>query len=165
MAFFLSKFDASHAPLVLSWVRSATQLEFWCSRTDHPLTDDTIFTRWHADPSVTPHLLLEDGEVVAYGEIWRDDEEAEFELARLVVAPQARGRGVGKTLVGHLLEELRGSAYEWVYVRVVPDNEIAIACYEGAGFRRLDAADEARFNLEQPRAYTWLRHEVVSKSD
>ncbi|NJK44177.1 MAG: GNAT family N-acetyltransferase, partial [Pleurocapsa sp. SU_196_0] len=134
MAFSLSNFDVSHAPLVLSWVRSATQLAFWCSRTDHPLTDDTMFTRWHADPSVTPHLLFEDGEVVAYGEVWRDDDEKEFELARLIVASEARGRGVGQALVKHLLERLRGSAYEWVYVRVVPENRVAIACYEGAWF-------------------------------
>jgi ribosomal protein S18 acetylase RimI-like enzyme len=165
VAFSLSSFDASNAPLVLSWVRSVNELEFWCSRTDHPLIDEAIFTRWHADPSVSPHLLLEEGEVVAYGEIWRDDDEAEFELARLVVAPQARGRGVGKALVRYLLEELRGSVYEWVYVRVVPENQVALACYEGAGFRRLDAVDEARFNIGQPRAYIWLRHCVAPEGD
>jgi [ribosomal protein S18]-alanine N-acetyltransferase len=158
MPFTLSGFDSLRAPQVLSWVRSAIELEFWCSRTDFPPADPEIFTRWHADESVTPYLLLERSEPVAYGEIWRDDDEAEFELARLIVAPHARGRGVGKALVAHLLGTLHG--YEWAYVRVVPENRIAIACYLSAGFGRLPATEEKRFNVGQPRPYTWLRHSL-----
>ncbi len=162
MPFTLSSFDPWYAPLVLSWVRSAIELEFWCSRTDFPPADPEIFTRWHADESVAPNLLLEGNQPVAYGEIWRDDDEAEFELARLIVSPHARGRGVGKALVAHLLGTLHG--YEWAYVRVVPENRIAIACYTGAGFQHLPGTEESRFNAGQPRSYTWLRYRVSTGS-
>ena len=44
-----------------------------------------------------------------------------------------------------------------VWLRVVPENTVAIAAYARAGFVRASAADEEAFNRDQPRTYAWMR--------
>jgi RimJ/RimL family protein N-acetyltransferase len=43
-----------------------------------------------------------------------------------------------------------------IWVRVLPSNAAALACYEGAGFLRTTADEEACFNRGQPYDYVWL---------
>jgi predicted GNAT family N-acyltransferase len=47
---------------------------------------------------VQPFGLYRDGRLVAYGELWTDDDAAETELARLIVDPGERGQGLGRHL-------------------------------------------------------------------
>ncbi len=155
----LTPFDEAHAALVLSWVADADELERWCGRTDHPLHDDTLRT-WHGD-DVTPFVLCENEEPVAYGEVWVDHEEHEVELARLIVAPAARNRGIGRHLVHELLRRARRHALPTAYMRVHPENRAALRCYAAAGFQRVSADEEEAFNQGQPRAYVWLRRSLA----
>jgi ribosomal protein S18 acetylase RimI-like enzyme len=94
--------------------------------------------------------------LVGYGEVWTDGEEREAELARLIVDPDRRDRGLGRTLVGLLLERAR-LAYPDVFLRVHPANAAALRCYAAAGLRRVPPADEAAFNAGQPVSYVWLK--------
>lgn len=48
---------------------------------------------WQQDDDVQAHVLVEREKLVGYGELWFDAEEDEVELARIIVAPEARGRG------------------------------------------------------------------------
>lgn len=93
----------------------------------------------------------------AYGEVWADADEREVELARILVDPARRRRGLGARVVAALLERAVGFGYPDAFVRVVPDNDAAIRLYERAGFRRLPQRDEERCNRGQPLAYVWLR--------
>ena len=152
-------FNASFAPLVAAWATSADELDRWASRRDHPL-DPEAFSAWNEDPDVGAWMVLDDGELAAYGEVWRDPIEQEAELARLIVDPARRGRGLGVALV----RELSASAvsavsagFDDVWVRVVPDNPAAIACYRRAGFVRTSSANEHGFNEGQARPYVWMR--------
>src|SRR5678809_255129 len=54
-------------------------------------------------------ILVADGIPVGYGETWVDDDEREVELARIIVAPPARGRGLGRELTRLLVTEARRS--------------------------------------------------------
>lgn len=156
MSVELIAFDPGHATLVASWATSAAELDRWAARRDHPL-DPAVFATWHADPDVHAWMLLDDDEPVAYGEVWNDPEEGEAELARLIVDPARRGRGIGRLLVGALATRVADAGFDEVWVRVVPDNAPAIACYSGAGFVRAAPEQEAAFNSTQPRAYVWMR--------
>ncbi len=59
------------------------------------------------------------------------------DLMRVVVAPAARGRRVGRGLVRAGLLHLRGRGVEQVLLEVRHDNAPAIALYRGCGFSTL----------------------------
>jgi RimJ/RimL family protein N-acetyltransferase len=44
-----------------------------------------------------------------------------------------------------------------VWLRVVPWNEPALACYRAAGFVRAAAEAERLFNEGQPQEYVWMQ--------
>jgi len=153
MAYTLERFSSDHAELVARWALSADEADMWCSRAEHPFPADVV-AGWAAEPDVTAYLLLADGEPVGYGEVWSDAEEDEAELARLIVAPPARGRGAGRALTAALVAH---AGFENVFLRVRPDNAIALATYRGAGFEDVAPQLQAAWNAAQPRPYAWLR--------
>jgi RimJ/RimL family protein N-acetyltransferase len=152
----LRRFDAASAPLVSAWIRTTEEAEAWASLTDSAVTPE-LFARWHAEDDVHPFLLYENEVPVGYGELWSDDAAREVELGRLVVAPDERGRGLGTELATMLCAEARRRFPYDVWLRVVPENTVAIAAYARAGFVRASAADEEAFNRDQPRIYAWMR--------
>ncbi|MFE0778318.1 GNAT family N-acetyltransferase [Streptomyces sp. NPDC058861] len=152
----LLPFSADHAAVVAGWPASAREVLLWCGRREFPVTGETV-AGWQEDREVHGHLLVgDDGAVLGYGEVWTDAEEDEAELARIVVAPEARGRGVGRVLVRALLDRALGAGLDDVFLRVHPDNTGALRCYEGAGFVRVAPEAAAEWNAVQPVAYAWL---------
>ena len=75
----------------------------------------------------------------------------------MIVAPDRRGRGIGRLFVGRLADRARASGFGEVWIRVVPTNAAALACYAHAGFLRASPEQEAAFNHGQPREYVWMR--------
>ncbi len=143
------------AATVASWAATVEEAMAWCSAGDVPIPASTV-EQWASADDVEVWALLDVDEVVAYGEVWTDDEEAETELAHLIVAPSRRGAGVGVVLV-RALAERASAVYPDVYMRMRPDNVAALRCYARAGFAPLSAADTDRFNEGQPTRYVWLR--------
>jgi ribosomal protein S18 acetylase RimI-like enzyme len=152
----LQPFDPVHTELVASWPRSAEELLMWCGTSQFPLPAATI-EGWHQDPEVRARLLIEDDVPIGYGQLWLDAEEDEVELARIILAPAARGQGLGRKLVRALLAEAVATGRADIFLRVHPDNSAALRCYRGAGFVPVDAALAAQWNVPQPVAYRWLR--------
>jgi ribosomal protein S18 acetylase RimI-like enzyme len=139
-----------------NWARTAEELEWWCGHKTYPL-EAAVMLGWQVDSDVRAFVLGEELPV-AYGELWLDAEENEVELARLIVAPEHRGRGVGRTLVRGLLEVARTTGFPTAFLRVVPENNTARSCYEAVGFSRVEPNLETQFNAGQPRAYAWYRY-------
>jgi ribosomal protein S18 acetylase RimI-like enzyme len=152
----LVPFDQASDDLIGRWARSPEELEAWCGRSDFPL-DPAVVRGWHVDPDVHPFVLLVDGAPAGYGEVWEDHKEEEAELARVIVDPAARGRGLGQRLTTLLAGEARQLGFADVWLRVLPSNGAALACYARAGFRRATADEEETFNRGQPRDYAWMR--------
>lgn len=151
----LIPFDPRKAKTVAGWVRSSAEASNWCGKAEFPFPPATV-ANWSGQDDVTAYLLVDDKQrAVAYGEVWSDDEEDEAELARLIVDPDRRGKGIGRALVTELVV---AAGFEDIFMRVVPHNEAALACYRAAGFDDVDAALAAQWNEPQPVDYVWLRY-------
>jgi ribosomal protein S18 acetylase RimI-like enzyme len=154
MTYRLIPFTPAHAGLVAGWPTSADEADMWCSRAEHPFPAEVV-AAWGEQPDVAAYLLTDGDIPVGYGEVWSDDEEDEAELARLIVAPAARGRGVGRALTAALVAR---AGHDDVFMRVRPGNAAALATYRRAGFTDVAADLQAEWNAPQPRPYAWLQH-------
>jgi [ribosomal protein S18]-alanine N-acetyltransferase len=158
----LTAFQKEDAPEIVRWAQSLEEARAWAGATLQRLPDETQLMLWHSDPSVHPFVLRRRGAPVAYGELWVDEQEQEIEIARIIVAPSMRNRGVGRRLVTLLVDGASSRGLEHAFVRAVPGNSAAIRCYVSAGFERVEASDACQFNREQPVRYVWLRCRLSS---
>lgn len=154
----LRGFREADALEVSRWPGSPDEVRRWAGRGPGWPVDVTVFGRWHADPDVRPYILCEGGEPVGYGEVWVDEPEQEVELARIIVSPDWRGRGVGRRLVRQLLGQGALAGLPDAFVRVVPENTAAISCYRGAGFVQVSEPEREGFNRGQPVDYVWMHY-------
>ena len=159
----LKSFAPDAAPQISTWAQTADEVLAWCSRFEAPVPADVI-AAWSTPDDIEAFLLEENDDVVAYGELWVDDEEEEVELARLIVDPEHRGRGVGRQFVAELAE-LALQRYPLAVMRVHPDNAAAQRSYAAAGFERVSDAEEAEWNQGQPLAYVWMVRRSALVSD
>jgi GNAT superfamily N-acetyltransferase len=98
MAVRLRPFPADSAEVVSGWARTHEEVIIWCGHPAAPVPAGQI-SAWAREDGVQPFGLYRDGRLVAYGELWIDDDEAEVELARLIVDPGERGQSLGRRLV------------------------------------------------------------------
>jgi ribosomal protein S18 acetylase RimI-like enzyme len=152
------EFRESDAREVARWPTSGEDVRRWAGSDPCWPVDVSVFGRWHADPDVRPYVLCDEEEPVGYGEVWIDEPEQEVELARIIVSPDRRGRGVGQRLVRLLLERAYLARLPDAFVRVVPDNSAALACYRGAGFSPVSEPEREEFNRGQPVDYVWMHY-------
>ena len=153
----LRRFVPVHAELVASWAVGAEVVRAWCAvEGDRVLAD--VVAGWSEADDVEAYLLSDGGVPVAYGELWLDDEEGEVELARLLVAPERRGQGVGRALTRALSARAQETHPELpaVFLRVRPENVPAISCYTAAGFVDVPEDEQASWNEGQRFAYHWM---------
>lgn len=66
------------------------------------------------------------------------------EVHAIYLAPEARGRGYGRTLFARVLTDLKARDFDPIVVWVFEANEVARRFYEAAGFH----ADGARFTID-----------------
>lgn len=153
----LRPFAPADADTVAGWPASSGEVALWCGLRDFPVAPRVV-TGWQSDGDVRGRVLVEGVRLLGYGEVWCDPEEGEAELARIIVAPGVRGRGIGRRLVRGLAELALRVGYREIFLRVHPGNAAALRCYRGAGFLPVDPALAAEWNTPQPVDYVWLRH-------
>lgn len=71
-------------------------------------------------------------EICAFGLAWSVGEEAE--IATLAVAQNARGQGLGETVMRDLVSRLRARGVREIFLEVRPSNEQAQKLYQKLGF-------------------------------
>ena len=157
----LREFREADAREVASWATSGAEVRRWAGSDPGWPVDVSVFARWHAAPEVRPYVLSDGRKPVGYGEVWIDEPEQEVELARIIVSPDHRCRGLGQRLVRLLLEQASPAGLPDAFVRVVPENESALACYRSAGFSPVSKPERKDFNREQPVDYIWMHHPLA----
>jgi L-amino acid N-acyltransferase YncA len=104
------------------------------------ITQSAIVTKWLAemdDRGIVAIMALADDTMVGYGmvvpstEIW-SKHVAEI---RIAVAPQARGKGLGRFLAQEAFAVALACDVEKMMARMTPDQKGAVAAFEGLGFR------------------------------
>jgi ribosomal protein S18 acetylase RimI-like enzyme len=124
---------------VASWIADADACRLWAG----PLVPFPFLAR------ELPKLLALDGgasyclgavgaEPLGFGQCWpRIDGSAH--LLRIIVAPQQRRQGLGRTLCRELIARAADAGATAVTLNVYPENLGAVALYESLGFRPDDS--------------------------
>lgn len=112
-------------------------------------------------PSRLPQLLAEPGAnsfamsrgsapALGFGQFWVRDPGVAH-LARIILAPEARGQGLGTVLCELLMAEAaRGTGAGAFTLRVYRDNDAALAIYERLGFAVVPGlSDERIFSMRK----------------
>jgi ribosomal protein S18 acetylase RimI-like enzyme len=154
----LRGFEEEYGRLVAGWARTAQEVALLCGRVEYPFPEELIGTWRKIDPDIESYLLFDGERAVGYGEVWLDDDEDEVELARLIVDPAERGKGIGAELVRALLKPAIAAGHPDIFLRVRPDNAVAIKTYLGTGFVDVSQQETDEWNAGQPVAYRWMRY-------
>jgi RimJ/RimL family protein N-acetyltransferase len=154
----LKAFEDSHTTLVASWATTAQEVGLLSGCEEYPFPAHLVGNWRKVADDIAAYLYFDGQTPVAYGELWLDDEEDEVELARIIVAPDRRGKGMGTEFVRALLQPALAVGYPDVFLRVRPDNERAIKTYLRVGFQPVDENLAAEWNEPQPINYTWLQY-------
>jgi ribosomal protein S18 acetylase RimI-like enzyme len=127
---------------VASWVATARECELWAGpRLPFPLDLSTLPSIIDFDETYT-FALCDSDLLVAFGQLV-PKASRRGHLARLIVAPEMRGRGFGETLVRALIDIGRQHGNVRASLNVDRANARAIALYLKVGFRDADRpADE-----------------------
>jgi GNAT superfamily N-acetyltransferase len=77
------------------------------------------------------------------------------EVEPVVVTEAARGQGIGRMLIGRVVEEARARGYEYLAIRPVARNVAAVRRFHAAGFRTLGGHIDLTLDLAA-RRHEWL---------
>lgn len=130
----LTRADESDFDTLMTWFSGAPDVDVWGGpRFRYPFTVETFREDCHW-PEMASHCLRDvDGALAAFGQFY--DRNGYMNLARLIVAPDYRGRGIGKELVSRLMQEAANSlALEEFSLFVYRDNTPALMLYQSLGF-------------------------------
>jgi GNAT superfamily N-acetyltransferase len=76
------------------------------------------------------------------------------EVEPVVVAEAARDQGIGRLLIGWVVEEARARGYEYLAIRPVARNVAAVRRFHAAGFRTLGGHVDLTMDLSE-RRHEW----------
>jgi RimJ/RimL family protein N-acetyltransferase len=136
----LEPFTTGDIDRLIAWVPDETFLLQWAGPTlAWPLTREQFEREIKALTPHGPHRMyraVKDLTTVGHIEIKSiDTKHANAMLGRILVAPSARGQGLGLPIVSEALRVCFGELkLHRVGLRVFTQNKIAIACYKRAGF-------------------------------
>lgn len=126
---------------VLSSIVKGTLAEFGAN---HPgtvyydVTTDTLYEVFQTPRSY--YFVAEmDGEVIGGGGIFPTDglPEDTCELVKMYLLPQARGAGLGRTLIEKCIDKAKELGYKNIYLETMPELRQALKVYEKFGFHYL----------------------------
>lgn len=103
-------------------------------------TTDTLFEVFQADRSY--YFVAElNGRIVGGGGIYPTEglPKDTCELVKMYLLPQARGTGLGRTLIEKCIEKAKELGYRNIYLETMPELKQALNIYAKFGFEHLTA--------------------------
>lgn len=123
---------------ISSFPQSQEELFYVSPRFDYPLTPDQILNlvKDRFEPTVVIHK--ESNEVVAYANLYKD-EEGSFFLGNVIVSPQFRGKGASQYLIHAMIDKAKNSLKaERLKLACHITNTRGLAFYPKQGFKPFD---------------------------
>ncbi len=133
---------------VATWISSLELCTLWAGGTvSFPIQLDRLTEEVDFRNSESWCLFL-DGDLVGFGQIM-PMADARQHLTRIIVDPKFRGRGLGRHLTKHLLDQAYAKSPSSVSLNVNLQNQAAVKMYRKLGFCGADRDDsEPRSSVE-----------------
>jgi len=129
----LIPYSDEYGEYVRKWIDTDETFKFVCRGTDFP-PPETIIKTWQRS-TVKSYLLIDSGKPVAYGELWRREEEMAFEIGHILVDQYKRSQGYGTKIVELLYQRAASrSDIAKVIIKLFHENPIALGCFMKCGF-------------------------------
>jgi len=91
-----------------------------------------------------------DGQVVGYITTQLDRVTGKARIPNLAITAQARGQGLGRKLIEHVLEYLRGEGLAYVVIETMAGNDIGEHLYPSCGFVEIGRQIHFAIPLSRP---------------
>jgi ribosomal protein S18 acetylase RimI-like enzyme len=143
MSEHLQPVQSLHYATIASWLDSAASTQRWAGPgVAFPLAPDRLA---HAlELEVRPGWVLLDAQdnCLGFGQYWLTGADTAH-LGRIIVSPQARGRGLGRVLMQSLSRQALKEGVRRLTLRVYRDNVAAVALYRNLGFVAIEQESTA----------------------
>ena len=125
-------------PDVYNWIQNSVEMIYWSGETfvDQGFTLTNF--KSHLDSKrILPYARVDkDENILCYAEIVRTQKLGFVNLCRVIVRPDLRGKGLGKTFCKSLMDQpILMNGYRWIRLNVLECNQPAISCYQSLGFK------------------------------
>ena len=155
-------FEPAHAQAFASLNRAWLEEHFEVEEEDRRLLDDPVGELIAGGGAVL--CAVEAHEVVGVCGLKRDGEER-MELTKMAVAPEHRGRGIGRRLVRAAVERARALGAHAVVAQCSPRLKPAVALYRSLGFRKLARRPAGLAEYQRPSILLELALETIAAGD
>jgi GNAT superfamily N-acetyltransferase len=81
------------------------------------------------------------------------------EMKRIYIRFEARGRGLGRTIVNHNMNAARGLGWKTLLVNVIQGNAEILRIFEGIGFRYIDRYPECSDPIEADPYFLYMQYD------
>lgn len=138
----LRPFAPADDAALISWLRTPEELTLFTGpRLTWPLTTDQLDELRATAEFVPFTAVADDGSVVGHIELVLTGADS-ARMARVLVDPAQRGRGLGEKLVRAVIAEAQERGIRSLTLFVFPDNTPAVTLYEKLGFEHRGASDQ-----------------------
>lgn len=134
MNYVLKPAQKEHLHTVLNWVQTADELCLWGgSALSFPPSVETTWVEIGANECNSFVLSSETGEVLGF--VQTLERSSNIHLARIIVSPAVRGKGLGRILCEQLIRHVVSVHHpEKITLNVFSHNTVAISLYTSLGF-------------------------------
>lgn len=128
------KADSEHAREIMGWFPDKESVILWGSPyTRYPLTEETFFEDIYWSRIHSRVALTDEDELLGFGQFYL--KLGRCHLARLVINPKFRGRGLGAKFIATLMDHGAGQLDTRTFsLYVMTVNKPALAVYKNLGF-------------------------------
>jgi ribosomal protein S18 acetylase RimI-like enzyme len=86
------------------------------------------------------------GTILGFVSSWRDDEAGIGFIPNISIAAEHRGKGIGRALLEHVLEDFRRHGLSHARIETLSQNEVGYGLYTSLGFR--EVARQVHFAMD-----------------